>query len=363
MTRLTRVQQRARTRAMVLAAARQEFVEYGYAVAKIDRIAERAELTRGAVYSNFPGKRALYLAVLVELAGTQDHGSPVSPEGPAFASEVLGAFARTWLERLPLAGEGRPRPHSLTGVIDDDHGRLVLTQLAHLEALLLALALEAAEPSGPRRVRVAELALTSLNGASAMAELAPGFGDPFDHARAVEHLASLDLGDTWAPAHLPYVEPATPCRDAWTPPARMTDQITGESFDVAEDGVVVVLGAARLSAAEEAVRAAKRGERVTVAVVTGDPANTGALVRLRIGDLVACLRGARPSHAWDGLKLVVDDHAAIAAAAGVDETGDETEAAVRVHERAIVARSRGRGGAGHAAATAEPTARSRGASA
>lgn len=66
MVRLTRAQQQERTRAAVLVAARREFAEYGYGEAKIDRIAERAELTRGAVYSNFAGKRALYLAVLAD---------------------------------------------------------------------------------------------------------------------------------------------------------------------------------------------------------------------------------------------------------------------------------------------------------
>jgi AcrR family transcriptional regulator len=69
MVRLTRAQQQERTRAAVLAAARQEFTEHGYVDAKVDRIAERAELTRGAVYSNFPSKRALYLAVLFDLVG------------------------------------------------------------------------------------------------------------------------------------------------------------------------------------------------------------------------------------------------------------------------------------------------------
>ena len=50
MVRLTRAQQQERTQAAVLAAAREEFTEHGYAEAKVDRIAERAELTRGAVY-------------------------------------------------------------------------------------------------------------------------------------------------------------------------------------------------------------------------------------------------------------------------------------------------------------------------
>ncbi|MER6799968.1 helix-turn-helix domain-containing protein, partial [Amycolatopsis mediterranei] len=64
MARLSRAETQERNRAKVLTAARDEFARRGFREAKIDVIAERAELTRGAVYSNFPGKRALYFAVL-----------------------------------------------------------------------------------------------------------------------------------------------------------------------------------------------------------------------------------------------------------------------------------------------------------
>ncbi|MGH3397592.1 MAG: TetR family transcriptional regulator, partial [Streptosporangiaceae bacterium] len=87
MSRLTRAQAQERNRARVLAAARQEFTERGFRDAKVDSIAERAELTRGAVYSNFPGKRALYFTILAqdaERAGSPDgHGGPAGPAGPA----------------------------------------------------------------------------------------------------------------------------------------------------------------------------------------------------------------------------------------------------------------------------------------
>ena len=74
-----------RNRAAVLAAARAEFVERGFRDAKVDVIAARAGLTRGAVYSNFPGKRALYFAVLATDA--------VSAASAADAAGVTGAAA------------------------------------------------------------------------------------------------------------------------------------------------------------------------------------------------------------------------------------------------------------------------------
>lgn len=347
MVRLTRVEQQERTRTTVLAAAREEFVEHGYALAKIDRIAERAEMTRGAVYSNFPGKRALYLAVLVALVEGTEAAGP--PRPPGSLADALGGFARTWLERLPLvddtASGGRLQLRSLAGVVDDEQGRTVLAQLARLEALLLALGLESCGPDlvAARRVRLAELVLTMLGGSTAMAEMAPGFGDPFDRARACQHLAGLDLDDAWAPSYLPHVEPAEPVQDPWNPPSGLMDEITGGAVDLGADGLVSVLGAHRLGAAEEAVRSVLPGEQATVVVVMTDPAETSNLVRLRVADLARNLRRVFGPAPWQHVRLVIDDGAA--AATGLTEVDDDTQAAVRIQDGLITARAQGLGAA------------------
>ena len=359
MVRLTRAQQQVRTRASVLAAAVEEFAQHGYADAKVDRIAARAELTRGAVYSNFPSKRSLYLAVLLD----SRPGPAVRADDAAEPVDLAGgaeAFARVWLERLPLSGDapfaGRLRSLSVTGVFDDDPGRTALAEVTKLEGLLLALALESGRARGAgRRVRLAEMILTLLNGASHLAQTAPGFGDPFDVARACRHLAGLDTDDTWDPPHLPYVAAAQPCQDAWTPPAGLIDELTGRPADLSGDGLVVVLGTGRLSAAEEAVRAARPGDLVTVAVVTRDPAESGALVRLKIVDLVAGLRRVFGPAFAPSLRLVLDDQATLASALGT-ESAENAEAAVRLGAGQIVARAQGRGAA-YAAATALGPAR------
>ncbi|MEU7474631.1 helix-turn-helix domain-containing protein [Lentzea sp. NPDC042327] len=346
MVRLTRAQQQARTRASVLAAAKEEFTEHGYAGAKVDRIAERAELTRGAVYSNFPGKRALYLAVLIELAGAA--GGMPAEVSPSSAVDALGVFARVWLERLPLVGDsaagGRMQLRSLDGVLDDRHGP-VLAQVAALEAVLLATALERGGPA--RQVRLAQVVLTLLDGAAHRAESAPGFGDPFDVAHACRHLAQVDLADTWAPPHLPYVAPARTCADAWTAPEGLVDLIGGGPVDLT-DGLVAVLGAGRLGAAEEALRSVRPGEQVVLVVVTGDQEETGRLVRLRLTDLVGCLRRVFAPDVWRHVRLVLDEDAAVPSALGLGNAGDDTEAAVRVRDGVVVARAQGLG-ASHAA--------------
>ncbi|WP_406386293.1 helix-turn-helix domain-containing protein [Streptomyces sp. NBC_01618] len=387
MVRLTRAQQQERTRAAVLAAAEAEFTERGYAAAKVDEIAERAELTRGAVYSNFPSKRALYLAVLVDMverAATAEHSGTAErsctteqnaiaesdttsavpqPPTPSAGSitDALGAFARTWLERMPLADGtpsfGRVHLRSPAGVLDDEPIRDAFGQVTHLEALLLALALESYAPADApsvRQVRRAQLVLRLLEGPGASADPALGFGDPFDIVQACAHLGGLALADTWNPPHLPYVPPARACRDRWSPPQELQDLITHRPVGFAEDGVITLLGTNRLKAAEEAVRAARTGDRITVVVTTADPAETGRFVQLRAGDFARCLRRVFEPGAWPRLRLVLDERGLLASAVGVPDADDATEYAVRVQHGTIVTRAQGPGAA-HGAATFDLT--------
>lgn len=357
MSRLTRAQAQERNRARVLAAARLEFAERGYRDAKIDSIAERADLTRGAVYSNFPGKRALYFTILAEDA--ERAGGPDGAEPGATAAQALGGLARAWLAGLPLATEeagaaARLGDDLLPEIQASEPARSAFAQLVKLNALLLGLCIEQLcieqqTGSPARRVGTAEAVLTVLYGASQLSAAAPGYGDPFDLARVCEHLAGLDLGDQWAPPHLAHVPPARPAGGPWTPPPA-TDLVRARPARLAGDGVVTVLGLRRLAAAEEAVRAAPAGSTVTVVVVTGDPGELAPLARLAIAGLAGLLRRAFPAAAWPGLQVVLDGSGAVAAAAGVPAVSDVTESAVLVRGGRIVALAEGRG-AGHAAAT------------
>src|SRR5262249_4039838 len=62
--RLTRIERKERTRADIVAAARESFLRHGFHGASLDLIAEEAGYTKGAVYSSFAGKDDLFLAVL-----------------------------------------------------------------------------------------------------------------------------------------------------------------------------------------------------------------------------------------------------------------------------------------------------------
>jgi AcrR family transcriptional regulator len=67
MTRLTRAESQARTRALIIDAATRLFLRDGFQVTSLEQIGEEAGFTRGAVYSNFPSKTAMGIAVIDEL--------------------------------------------------------------------------------------------------------------------------------------------------------------------------------------------------------------------------------------------------------------------------------------------------------
>jgi AcrR family transcriptional regulator len=351
MARLTRAQAQERNRSRVLAAAREEFTERGFRDAKVDRIAERAGLTRGAVYSNFPGKRALYFAVLADLAERSPR--PPHPESVRTDREALGAFARAWLTRLPMAtdeehGAARLGMDLMPEIASGERTRRPFAQLLKLNAILLGLALERLRGQG-RRVRAAEAVLTTLHGASQLAAAAPGFAEPFDIVDVCESLAGVDLDDGWAPPHAPWIPPARPADRPWSPP-HAVDAVRGEPARLTGDGVVAILGLHRLEAIEEAVRAAPPGAGVTAVLVTGEPGELAPLARLAVADLRNCLRQSFPPPVWPRLQVVHDETAALAAAAGVPAVSDATETAVRVTAGRVTAHADGHG-ACHAAAS------------
>src|SRR4051812_5775790 len=95
MARMTRAESQAQTRSQLLATARQMFFTDGYHPTSLEKVADAAGYSKGAVYSNFRNKDELCAAVLGEIRAER------------FA-DVLGSLAqpdrfdaiRDWAQRV-----------------------------------------------------------------------------------------------------------------------------------------------------------------------------------------------------------------------------------------------------------------------
>lgn len=67
MSRRSRPEMIAETRAKLIAAAREAFAEHGYADASMDELTAAVGLTRGALYHHFGGKQGLLEAVIAQI--------------------------------------------------------------------------------------------------------------------------------------------------------------------------------------------------------------------------------------------------------------------------------------------------------
>jgi AcrR family transcriptional regulator len=101
-------EKRVRTRARLLAAARELVAERGYEHTTLADVAKRAGMTTGAIYGNFANREALFVAL------GQEFWTPIAPSvvAPATDRGVLRAIAEATLAALPeraIAAVGRLR--------------------------------------------------------------------------------------------------------------------------------------------------------------------------------------------------------------------------------------------------------------
>ncbi|KAA8886245.1 TetR/AcrR family transcriptional regulator [Nocardia colli] len=355
MARLSRAEQQEVTRRKVLDAAKVEFIRRGFRGATIDGIAERAELTRGAVYSNFPGKQALYLAVLAREA---ENAPPPLPQGAAHTpATAIGRFASTWAGQLPHlssypndASEQLSSPALTIDLIpliqNDARLRRCFAQLIKLDAILLGLALSGISSSPAtnlqRHIHNAESVLTVLYGATQLAFAASGFVDPGRIVTLCEQIAHLDQsGRQSTRKETTTLEPC-PSNTPWSPPTSI-DRVYGTTAHLDGNHTIAVLGMHRISAIEEAL-STSIPQRITIALVADDDAGElMPLARLALADIGRSLRFAFPTPALPQLQVVVDDAGVLAAACGIEEINDDTESAVAVRDGFIVMRTDGPG--------------------
>ena len=144
--RLSRSEKKNQTRTQLIRAAGAVFAKRGYGAATLDEVADRAGLTKGAVYSNFDGKADLALAVLDErvteptreIFGRVDAAQDFEAqhvEGGKLLVEALDASAPAFRLELECAIEALSDPALLSRIRGRDEairqglGRAIATRM------------------------------------------------------------------------------------------------------------------------------------------------------------------------------------------------------------------------------------------
>jgi AcrR family transcriptional regulator len=98
MPRLSRSQSQARTRDALVATAKAAFLRDGYLSTSLEKVADEAGYSKGAVYSNFRSKNELCLAALDAIHTDQVRAIEQAMTGPGTLEERLDAF-HAWAQR------------------------------------------------------------------------------------------------------------------------------------------------------------------------------------------------------------------------------------------------------------------------
>lgn len=104
MPRLTRAESQARTRDLLVATARTMFLRDGYHGTSLEKVADTAGFSKGAVYSNFRNKDELCLAVLDAIHDDELKAALAEVSGARTFDEGVTGFQR-WAERM-IGDEG-----------------------------------------------------------------------------------------------------------------------------------------------------------------------------------------------------------------------------------------------------------------
>lgn len=98
--RLSREEQKARTRARLIAGGRRVFARRGFHRALLEEIAEEAGYSTGAIYSNFQSKEDLFLAVLDEHIARRRDAVRRAVAAASTPAERARAGADDWMRFL-----------------------------------------------------------------------------------------------------------------------------------------------------------------------------------------------------------------------------------------------------------------------
>jgi AcrR family transcriptional regulator len=168
------------TKELLLAAAADEFAEYGLSGARIDRIAERAGANKRLLYVYFGNKDAVFDAVIERHLRILEEAAPVRGDDLAtYAGAVfdhLSEHPRT-LRLVTWRDLERPEPGEADRAV-------VAGKLAEIERAQRAGAVTDAVPAADLLAMVMRLAMSWLAAPAALHAVA-GAGDPAVHRAAL----------------------------------------------------------------------------------------------------------------------------------------------------------------------------------
>jgi AcrR family transcriptional regulator len=172
--RRTQAERSRTTRAALLAAARELFTEHGFAGTGRDQIAERAGVTRGALYHHFASKELLFRSVVEELEREilqEVLDAAMKTDDPMEQLRLgclafLDACLEPAVQRIVMVDAPAVLGRDEWRAIEAEHGLTVLTH--GLEA-----AIEAGRIAGTDVEPLAHMLHAALNEAAMMVATAP----------------------------------------------------------------------------------------------------------------------------------------------------------------------------------------------
>jgi len=177
--RLTREQSRAQTRERLLASAAVVFAREGYAGASVDRIAEEAGYSKGALYSNFASKDELFFELFDYYAGGQADELCRRLDAVEEAEETIATVC-TWANGLQHEPDLRMLVLDLTRLARNDaalserHTRLFDEQWKAVGSRLAKIFPDGRSPVAPLVLGALVMELTYGNAMQLHAELRAG---------------------------------------------------------------------------------------------------------------------------------------------------------------------------------------------
>lgn len=190
--RLSRQESAARTKARLLDIAEKEFLRRGYAATSLDRIAETAGYSKGAVYGNFSSKEELCLAVLDRYFTSQFQTFATELAAAEHTVEARKAVLERWWEKV--VGEQKWRLLAVEFSAFARKNRRLQGQLAERERI--------ARPAIAALIeeQCRQLGLTPVLPAADLAVVIPALGAGLALQRAADPTirASLVTDTLWA---------------------------------------------------------------------------------------------------------------------------------------------------------------------